>query len=246
MDFKVFTALVTVVGLILSMHNIFRNKAFLNKLLEFICPLCIATTSIVLFEKSFIKSIIIGLASYLIVHMISVCTVIIAKKIVFSLRKSISNNGIFSRKIIGVFGKKRTLQFISYMRKLDYGPRLKEGYPYMAGKKHPKTRTKFDRKGFPIFKTYCTVWLAPKDWKKDRDAHFSIACKKLYKKAMRNKKFARRFTKKELELFKNGIVPDKYTWHHHQDTGRLQLVLRRIHSKVNHIGGFAIWGPEED
>ena len=31
-------------------------------------------------------------------------------------------------------------------------------------------------------------------------------------------------------------IPD-YTWHHHQDTGRMQLVPEWEHSKTGHIGG---------
>ena len=28
-----------------------------------------------------------------------------------------------------------------------------------------------------------------------------------------------------------------YTWHHHQDTGRMQLVPEWDHSKTGHVGG---------
>lgn len=31
-----------------------------------------------------------------------------------------------------------------------------------------------------------------------------------------------------------------YTWHHHQDTGRMQLVPHWEHSKTGHIGGEAM------
>ena len=32
-----------------------------------------------------------------------------------------------------------------------------------------------------------------------------------------------------------------YTWHHHQDVGRMQLVPTEIHRKVWHIGGRKLW-----
>lgn len=34
-----------------------------------------------------------------------------------------------------------------------------------------------------------------------------------------------------------------YTWHHHQDIGRMQLVPRPIHTAAGtpHIGGFKMW-----
>lgn len=33
-----------------------------------------------------------------------------------------------------------------------------------------------------------------------------------------------------------------YTWHHHQETGRMQLVDEAVHSAVNHTGGTKFWG----
>jgi hypothetical protein len=32
-----------------------------------------------------------------------------------------------------------------------------------------------------------------------------------------------------------------FTWHHHQDVGRMQLVPRTIHRDTGHIGGFEMW-----
>jgi hypothetical protein len=34
-------------------------------------------------------------------------------------------------------------------------------------------------------------------------------------------------------------IPD-YTWHHHQETGRIQLVPTEIHGQAGHIGVYAI------
>ncbi|QCL68718.1 HNH endonuclease [Neisseria flavescens] len=34
-------------------------------------------------------------------------------------------------------------------------------------------------------------------------------------------------------------IPD-YTWHHHQDTGRMQLVPEEKHSPTGHIGSRAM------
>ncbi len=36
-------------------------------------------------------------------------------------------------------------------------------------------------------------------------------------------------------------TPKGYTWHHHQSTGRMQLVNSSIHSKTGHTGGFSLW-----
>lgn len=35
--------------------------------------------------------------------------------------------------------------------------------------------------------------------------------------------------------------PKKYTWHHHQDTGRMQLVEFGVHNATNHKGGRTTW-----
>ena len=37
------------------------------------------------------------------------------------------------------------------------------------------------------------------------------------------------------------LTPKDYTWHHHQDRGRMQLVERSVHEKTGHTGGFALW-----
>ncbi|MMZ64650.1 hypothetical protein D1872_269970 [compost metagenome] len=39
----------------------------------------------------------------------------------------------------------------------------------------------------------------------------------------------------------NDKIPG-FTWHHHQETGRMQLVDENVHAKVNHTGGNKIWG----
>ncbi|MDT9409231.1 HNH endonuclease [Corynebacterium rouxii] len=35
---------------------------------------------------------------------------------------------------------------------------------------------------------------------------------------------------------KHGLV-----WHHHQDTGRMQLINKEVHNVVRHTGGYAVW-----
>ncbi|TNH02448.1 HNH endonuclease [Testudinibacter sp. TR-2022] len=49
------------------------------------------------------------------------------------------------------------------------------------------------------------------------------------------------FTSKQLEaIYKGDNKIPNLTWHHHQDTGRMQLVPELIHSKTGHIGGNSI------
>lgn len=48
---------------------------------------------------------------------------------------------------------------------------------------------------------------------------------------------ADQFKSEQLQAIRAGAdkIPD-YTWHHHQDTGRMQLVPVEIHSAVPHVG----------
>lgn len=52
-----------------------------------------------------------------------------------------------------------------------------------------------------------------------------------------------KFTAQEIEIFKEGGVPKRFTWHHNQELGLMQLVDRNIHRKTGHDGGFSICGP---
>ena len=138
-------------------------------------------------------------------------------------------------------GKKK-LKIINKFNRVNYWPRLKLGIPAKAGKMHSKTKVKFDSKGFPKFKSYYTVKLRRRDYRKTREQHFYIANKLLYKEIKSNFRLRAKFSKGEIKAFSNGYTPSKYTWHHHQDAGVLQLVDYSVHSKTSHIGGYLIWG----
>ena len=112
----------------------------------------------------------------------------------------------------------------------------------LANKSHSKTGIKFDQEGFPIFDSFGDMYLEPEDYLKSRGTHFDRASKDLYQQIMANDELARKFTQEEIELFKNGSVPKRFTWHHHQNSGLMQLVDRRIHRQTGHIGGYSIWG----
>ena len=112
----------------------------------------------------------------------------------------------------------------------------------LANKSHPKTGIKFDQEGFPIFDSFGDMYLEPEDYLKSRGTHFDRASKDLYQQIMANDELASRFTQEEIELFKKGSVPKRFTWHHHQKPGLMQLVDRRIHRQTGHIGGYSIWG----
>ena len=134
------------------------------------------------------------------------------------------------------------LKIVRAFHNAKYWPRLKLGRPGMADKVNSKTRVKFDSKGFPIFKSYYTVKLQWKDYRKSRQRHFHIANKMLYEEICSNKKLRAKFSKKQIIELQHGETPSGYTWHHHQDAGVLQLVEEEIHAKTYHRGGYSIWG----
>jgi len=187
-------------------------------------------------------ALLIAETEYLISKIFVLLIVIIIKDIAFRLIVSTTHNGILSKILFIFFNKKKTCQILKRLQEINYGPRLKHGIPAMAGKKHAKTRVKYDKNGFPIFRSFYTFRLPFWHCKKSRQVHFSIANKKVYKKAMHSKKIRKLFTKNELNELKAGDTPDKYTWHHHQDYGKMQLVSRKTHAAVSHIGGYSIWG----
>lgn len=126
--------------------------------------------------------------------------------------------------------------------KVKYFPRLKLGIPGKANKTNKSTKVKFDSKGFPKFESYYTVKLRRKDFRKSRETHFNTANKKLYNAISSSSRLRNKFTKQDIKKFSQGETPNKYTWHHHQDAGVLELVDSDIHSKTSHIGGYSIWG----
>lgn len=122
--------------------------------------------------------------------------------------------------------------------------RLRKGE--LAGDKHPVTGVPYDADGFPIFKSKGEVILKEADFKKSRPTHFRKCSKALYEQIIKDPDLASKFTKEEIQMFKQGETPKHYTWHHHQDTGRMQLVDYQIHHDTGHTGGYKIWGKDSD
>lgn len=76
---------------------------------------------------------------------------------------------------------------------------------------------------------------------KDSAGQMRLATKDLAEAIKRGEVRSSAFTTKQLKAIEKGEskIPD-YTWHHHQDTGRMQLVPEWEHSKTGHIGGTAM------
>lgn len=101
----------------------------------------------------------------------------------------------------------------------------------------------YDVDGFPVFNKVYEMKLEPEDFLKSRTTHFSRAGKDMYEKMLKDPDLMSKFTDIEIEKFKAGLVPDKWTWHHNQEDGIMQLVLKAEHEVASHTGGFSIWGP---
>lgn len=113
---------------------------------------------------------------------------------------------------------------------------------FKKGIVHPVTKVRYNEKGYPIFKTATEVNL-PKDLHLARDSkQFEYANKELAAQIEKNPAMAEKFTPRQLEYIKNGRTPEGYTWHHHEDSGKLQLVETSVHQQTSHKGGRSIWG----
>ena len=190
--------------------------------------------------------IVCFIAEYLLVKILLVLIVYLAKRFAFYVMVVITHKEKYRKLYKFLKKKKRFLKMQSHIwNKVQYGIRIKKGIPAMVNKRNSRTGIYFDKDGSPKFKVIEEVKLERKYWKKDRDVHFYRASKILYQEIQRSSRKAKKFSRRDISIFKNGDVPSKYTWHHHQDKGVLQLVDSDIHAKVRHDGGFSIWGKKE-
>jgi len=125
------------------------------------------------------------------------------------------------------------------------GPNVK-----LAGKRHPKTGVVFDQRGFPIFDD-----LAIFDTKISREVffesnqrkpHFRTATKSLRSAIEKGQVSKSLFNEKQLKQIEKGAPKiEGYTWHHHQDPVRMQLIPQELHNKTNHIGSMNLIHPKK-
>lgn len=132
-----------------------------------------------------------------------------------------------------------------YMRATD-GREVKLKMGHMAGKKHPVTGVPYDSNGFPDFKNYKVgpdLNIDESIFLKNDFTQFKGATKQLKTAINKDPKLKKKFNKEQLEAIDNeeDRIPG-FTWHHHQEPGKMQLVPTEIHSKTGHTGGRDIWG----
>lgn len=113
----------------------------------------------------------------------------------------------------------------------------------------------YDANGFPVFNSKADVYLEPRHINSgNSDDHFRAANSQLGQ-ALRNDPGLQQrlglsdaqaaFLRRQPEDWTQASTssPPNMTWHHHQDAGRMQLVVRTEHQAANpHTGGMSIWG----
>jgi hypothetical protein len=105
-------------------------------------------------------------------------------------------------------------------------------------------RVTFDQRGFPIFDPYVKLEtrISGDLSSMSREAHMRAATKQLHTDIQTGRIDRKLFSDSEfLDIEKWKPKFGDFTWHHHQDTGRMQLVPTDIHKWVGHIGGFEMW-----
>lgn len=106
-------------------------------------------------------------------------------------------------------------------------------------------RVVFDNRGFPIFDDVARfdTRLSRNVYNPvaDRKVHMQLATRDLEQAIVRGEVQSARFNRQQLAAIRAGDdkIPG-YTWHHHQDLGRMQLVPEAVHDAVRHIGGIAM------
>ena len=114
-----------------------------------------------------------------------------------------------------------------------------------SGDKHNVTGIVFNERGMPIFDDIAKIEVKlPKNIAsiKNRKVHFIEATKQLHKLINEGIIDRKQFNSKQLAAILDDLenIPG-YTWHHHENMGRMQLVSREIHQKTGHVGGFDLW-----
>jgi hypothetical protein len=106
-------------------------------------------------------------------------------------------------------------------------------------------RVVFDQRGFPVFDPYVKLEtrISGDLSSMSREQHIVEATKQLHIDIQSGKVSGTIFDKIQLDKIADGVrkIPG-YTWHHHQETGRMQLVPESIHRWVGHVGGNDLWG----
>lgn len=113
----------------------------------------------------------------------------------------------------------------------------------ITGEATKKVHVPYDERGFANFDKFSKFdyKIADYDATADEATHMREATRALRTAIKDGQVSKSEFSDAQLKAIKSGKakIPE-YTWHHHQDTGRMQLVPTEIHKQAGHIGGYAI------
>ena len=108
-----------------------------------------------------------------------------------------------------------------------------------------QVRITFNERGFPIFDDHAVydTRLRNFDRSAGRTNDMKRATRALNDSITKGEIPETRFTSDQLNAIRSGssVIPE-YTWHHHEDVGRMQLVPRELHRLVKHVGGSSVNG----
>lgn len=115
---------------------------------------------------------------------------------------------------------------------------------WVSKKNGERVRIIFDSRGFPIFDgiaKYDTRFISREFSESGYRGQMKMASRDLKSAIERGAVRRKDFNDEQLLAINRGAekIPG-YTWHHHQDSGRMQLIPEDVHSKVRHIGGEAM------
>jgi hypothetical protein len=122
--------------------------------------------------------------------------------------------------------------------------RLGDPNARLAGGRHPLTGVPFDLRGFPLFEKYVIfeTRIGREFFKGSRADHMREATRHLRAAIDRGEISRNFFTQEQLAQI-NASRPkiESFSWHHHQELGRMQLLPEKAHKKTGHIGGMEKW-----
>lgn len=95
---------------------------------------------------------------------------------------------------------------------------------------------------FPIFDSVFDAEIPFEHYESSDYTHAKIANDQLATAINQSTSLTGQFNAMQLEQIYDGETPDGYTWHHHEEIGKIQLVETEPHDQSGHTGGRSIWG----
>lgn len=174
----------------------------------------------------------------------------IKEKLYSEMPEKLSPSELLNKsKILGISGDDLEIENIKKEVEENEKKHIKTKNEHLEGQKHPETGVEFEKYKFPdgkegVFPKFDQVFETklPDDLCEQTDKAQEKYCNEKLKVGLENQDLNKKFTTEQIEQIKNGRTPEGYTWHHHQEKGKMQLVDSEIHAKTGHTGGRVIWG----